>query len=53
MRGSKEGIVLVASADQLDELLGFVAAEANHEINRGRRKRLDETFAALNAKHRP
>jgi hypothetical protein len=48
MRGSKEGIVLVASADQLDELLGFVAAEANHEINRGRRKRLDETFAELN-----
>lgn len=48
MRSSTEGTVLVASAEQLDELLGFVAAEANHEINRGRRKRLDEAFAVLN-----
>jgi hypothetical protein len=48
MHSSREGIVLVASADQLDELVGFVAAEANHETNRGRRKRLDETFAVLN-----
>src|SRR5580693_9035574 len=29
MRSSTDGIVLLASADQLDELLGFVAAEAN------------------------
>ena len=48
MRSSTEGVVLVASADQLDELVGVVAAEANHEVNRGRRKRLDEAFAVLN-----
>jgi hypothetical protein len=48
MRSATEGIVLVASVDQLDELVGMVAAEANHEINRGRRKRLDEAFAVLN-----
>jgi hypothetical protein len=30
---SPEGIVLVASEDDLDELLGYVAAEANHEEN--------------------
>jgi hypothetical protein len=48
MRSSKEGIVLAATADELDQLLGFVAAEANHETNRARRKLLDETFAVLN-----
>ena len=48
MRSSNEGIVLAAGSDGLDELLGFVAAEANHETNRPRRKRLDETFGVLN-----
>jgi hypothetical protein len=47
MHSSDEGAVLAASADEFDVLLGFVAAEANHETNRRRRKRLDETFAAL------
>ncbi|HLG67424.1 MAG TPA: hypothetical protein VKV36_06080 [Acidimicrobiales bacterium] len=46
-RGTEEGIELLASADELDELVGFVAAEANHEPNRLRQKRLDEAFAAL------
>jgi hypothetical protein len=42
-----EGAVLDADEEDLDELLGFVAAEANHETNRRRQKRLDEAFAAL------
>jgi hypothetical protein len=32
----------------LDELMGFVAAEANHEPNRRRQQRLDVAFDALN-----
>jgi hypothetical protein len=48
MHCSDGGIVLAASADDLNELLGFVAAKANHETNRPRRKRLDETFGVLN-----
>lgn len=47
MRGSTEAVTLTASADELDELIGFVAAEANHEANRRRQKRLDEVFAVL------
>jgi hypothetical protein len=47
MHSSPEGIVLAASANELDELLGYVAAEANHEANRPRRKRLDKAFAVL------
>jgi hypothetical protein len=30
-----------------EELIGFVAAEANHEPNRRRRQRLDAAFIAL------
>jgi IstB-like ATP binding protein len=37
----------VADAD-LDELIGAVAAEANHEPNRRRQQRLDAAFEALN-----
>ena len=44
---SSEGAVLAASADELDELLGFIAANANHETNRRRQKRLDASFDAL------
>ena len=46
-RVSTTGIVLVASKEDLDELTGYVAAEANHETNRRRQKRLDLAFAAL------
>jgi hypothetical protein len=46
-RASTTGIVLVASEEELDELIGYVAAEANHEANRRRQKRLDLAFAAL------
>jgi hypothetical protein len=47
MHGSSEGVVLTASADELDELLGFIAANANHETNRRRQKRLDAAFDVL------
>jgi len=46
-RASTTGIVLVASEEDLDELIGYVAADANHETNRRRQKRLDLAFAAL------
>ena len=46
-RASTTCIVLVASEEDLDELIGYVAAEANHETNRRRQKRLDLAFAAL------
>lgn len=49
MSWSEEGVVLTASGDDVEELLGFVAAEANHESHRPRRRRLDEAYAALNA----
>jgi hypothetical protein len=47
-RAHHDGAVLAASAEDLDELIGCVAAEANHETNRPRQKRLDTAFDALN-----
>jgi len=44
---NEHGIVLPVDADELDELLGAVAAEANHEENRRRQKRRDVAFTAL------
>lgn len=44
---NREGAVLDIDADDLEELLGFVAAEANHEDNRRRQQRLDAALAAL------
>ena len=46
---SEEGIVLVGDDDDLDELMGYVAAEANHEANRRRQRRLDVAFEVLRA----
>lgn len=43
-----DGATLTATDDDLDELIGSVAAEANHETNRRRQQRLDATFEALN-----
>jgi hypothetical protein len=43
-----EGAILAATDDDLEELIGSVAAEANHEPNRRRRQRLDAAFDALN-----
>jgi hypothetical protein len=48
IRAHHDGAVLAATDDDLEELIGFVAAEANHEPNRRRRQRLDAAFAALN-----
>jgi hypothetical protein len=47
IRAHNGGAVLAATGDDLDELIGFVAAEANHEPSRRRQQRLDAAFAAL------
>jgi hypothetical protein len=48
IRAHHDGAILAASDDDLDELIGSVAAEANHEPNRRRQQRLDAAFDALN-----
>jgi hypothetical protein len=48
IRAHNDGAVLAVTGDDLDELIGFVAAEANHEPNRRRQRRLDAAFEALN-----
>jgi hypothetical protein len=47
MRAHCDGAALAATDDDLDELIGFVAAEANHEPNRRRQRRLDAAFTVL------
>lgn len=47
MRAHPSGAALLATDDELDELIGFVAAEANHEPNRRRQRRLDAVFTVL------
>jgi hypothetical protein len=47
-RPKQGGVLLNANEEDLEELVGFVAAEANHEPNRRRQQRLDEAFAVLN-----
>jgi plasmid stabilization system protein ParE len=47
IRAHNDRAVLSATHDDLDELIGFVAAEANHESNRRRQQRLDTAFNAL------
>lgn len=47
-RGTHDGALLAGDEAALEELAGFVAAEANHEHNRRRQRRLDEAFDALN-----
>jgi hypothetical protein len=49
IRARNDHAVLAASDEDLDELIGFVAAEANHEPSRRRRQRLDAAFDALTA----
>jgi hypothetical protein len=49
---SEEGVVLAGDQDDLEDLVDHVAAEANHEGNRRRQKRLDEAFALLNGAFR-
>ena len=48
IRARHAGAVLSATEEDLEELIGFVAAEANHEPNRRRQQRLDAAFEALN-----
>jgi hypothetical protein len=43
-RTDRARIVLRATDEQLDELLGCLAAEANHETKRRRRQRLDAAY---------
>jgi len=47
IRAHHDGAVLPATDEDLEELIGFVAAEANHESNRRRQQRLDTAFNAL------
>ena len=49
IRAHNDGAVLQATNDGLDELIGFVAGEANHESNRRRQQRLDAAFDALSS----
>jgi hypothetical protein len=48
MRAHNDGALLAVTDDNLDELIGVVAAEANHEPNRRRQQRLDAAFEVLN-----
>lgn len=47
MRSDDARIILPVPDDDLDELIGFVAAEANQETNRRRQQRLDAALKAL------
>ena len=47
IRAHNDHAILAATDDDLDELIGFVAAEANHEPNRRRQQRLDAASDAL------
>jgi hypothetical protein len=49
IRARNDHAILAATDDDLDELIGFVAAGANHELNRRRQQRLDAAFDALNS----
>jgi hypothetical protein len=54
MRAYGDDLVLTATDGELEELIGAVAAEANHEPNRRRRQRLDVAIDTLgNAAQNP
>jgi hypothetical protein len=44
----EEGVLLFGDDDDFEELIGYLAAEANHEADRRRQKRLDAAFTMLN-----
>lgn len=46
VRGQRDHAIMSVTSEDLEELIGAIAAEANHEPNRRRQQRLD---AALNA----
>jgi len=43
-----EGVALIGDEDDVEDLIGYVAAETNHEHDRRRQERLDAAFAVLN-----
>jgi hypothetical protein len=43
------GVVVSASEEDLDNLIGYVAEEANHEIDRRRQRGLDDVIRILDA----
>ena len=47
-RACEGGVTLAGSEDELDGLVGYIAAEANHEDDHRRQRRLDTTFETLN-----
>ncbi|WP_293771841.1 hypothetical protein [Sporichthya sp.] len=47
IRAHDDGAVLSGSDDDLEDLIGSVAAEANHEANPRRRRQLNAAFDAL------
>jgi hypothetical protein len=47
IRARNDTAILSATDSDLDELIGFVAAEANHEPIRRRRRQLDTAYDAL------
>lgn len=47
IRAHHDSATLAATDDDLDELIGSVAAEANHEPNRARQQRLDNALDVL------
>ena len=47
IRAHRDGAVLPATDGELDELIGLLAAEANHEPHRRRRQRLDAAVDEL------
>lgn len=42
-----DGVILAGGDDDLDELIGYVAVEANHEEDRRRKRRLDAAYESL------
>jgi hypothetical protein len=46
-QAGERGLVLAATEEELDDLAGFVAAEANHDPNPRHQKRLDAAFNLL------
>lgn len=44
---TERGVKLAGDEDDFEELIGYVAAEANHEEDQRRRKRLDTAFDVL------
>lgn len=48
-QGSSDGVVLAGTSDAFDELVGYVASEANAEADRRRARMLDNVCAVLEA----